>query len=52
VALNHPEWLASKMIIKVHTPRGGGAADEKTKAVPISAYSPRAVKRMNSFRDR
>jgi hypothetical protein len=55
VALNHPEWLASKMIIQVHSPRGGGQAETlvpSEKAVIISAYSPRVVRRMNSLRDR
>jgi hypothetical protein len=55
VALRHPEWLASKMIIKVHKPRGGAASEEAVtaeEAVPISAYSPRRAKRMNDFKDR
>jgi hypothetical protein len=55
VALEHPDWLASKVMQKALSPRPSTtravAAGQDDIAAHISAYSPRVAKHLNNFQD-
>jgi hypothetical protein len=48
VALSHPEWLASRIVTTVYTPKAAAASP---KTVHLSAYSPRVVNKIRNFQD-
>jgi hypothetical protein len=42
VALRHPDWLASKLIQEVHSPKAKSLAQ-------VSVYTPRRAKNIQTF---